>query len=160
MPRKNLYRVFWSLAEQDTDLCIVWPYGKGGQSGYGMVQVPLSPQKDYVHRLAYLIFVGPIEGGKHVLHHCDNPPCFNPKHLFLGTPQDNQSDSKAKGRTKWKQGIGNPCAELSEEDVRKIRAIYRFGVRGFGILALGEQFGVSHSTIRKAVRRLTWKHVV
>lgn len=50
------------------------------------------------HRLAYTIAVGPIPDGLEVCHSCDNPPCCNPKHLFLGTGSENAIDRVAKGR--------------------------------------------------------------
>ena len=53
-----------------------------------------------VHRLSALVFLGfKPESGLQVLHKCDNPPCWNPDHLFIGTQSDNRMDSIAKGRS-------------------------------------------------------------
>ena len=49
-------------------------------------------------RAAWMILVGPIPDGQYVLHRCDNPPCTNLRHLFLGSTADNMRDAAAKGR--------------------------------------------------------------
>jgi len=53
-----------------------------------------------VHRLMWEAVNGPIPEGYYILHTCDNPPCINPNHLFLGTQADNIHDSQAKGRSR------------------------------------------------------------
>lgn len=75
-----------------------WPYAgcKSPRMGYG-----LSHRKGKTtpaHRIAYEAAHGEIPAGMFVCHKCDNPPCCNPAHLFLGTPQDNVDDMMAKGR--------------------------------------------------------------
>ena len=64
--------------------------------GYGLITV--GNKSLSVHRVAYAELVGPIPQGHSVLHRCDNPPCFNPEHLFTGTQRDNMRDRNAKGR--------------------------------------------------------------
>ena len=50
------------------------------------------------HRVVWVMTYGQIPEGKLVLHHCDHPGCVNPKHLFLGTTQDNYKDMVSKNR--------------------------------------------------------------
>jgi len=70
--------------------------GARGADGYG--RASLNNKLQYVHRLAYVDAFGEIPQGLHVLHKCDNPPCINPAHLFLGTNKDNIVDRMQKGR--------------------------------------------------------------
>lgn len=81
-----------------------WPWVGGSlNEGYGCIRLGSSHGRIVLaHRAAWAIANGPIPDGLFVLHHCDNPPCCNPAHLFLGTHQDNMDDMVAKGRQSWK----------------------------------------------------------
>jgi len=76
------------------------------------------------HRLAWTLTNGPIPDGLFVCHRCDNPPCCNPDHLWLGTNDENMADMKAKGRarTSDKRAWRNPAAKLTPEQVQVVRA--------------------------------------
>jgi HNH endonuclease len=90
--------------------CIEWT-GTRDRKGYGLDRITIAPGAHYtirVHRIAYETAHGPIPAGMHVCHHCDNPPCINPDHLFVGTALDNVQDMDAKGRRR------NPKSELTE----------------------------------------------
>jgi hypothetical protein len=80
------------LVEDPTTGCHVWT-STLATGGYGRVLVS-------AHRLAWELAHGPIPDGLLVLHRCDNPPCCNPEHLFLGTVADNMADKTAKGRAR------------------------------------------------------------
>jgi hypothetical protein len=84
-----------------TDDCWVWN-GTCWEKGYGR----LGDKR--AHRVMWAIVNGPIPPGLQVLHHCDNPPCVRPEHLFLGTQLDNMRDMIAKGRKVVVKGAAHP----------------------------------------------------
>lgn len=88
-------------------------------------------------RVAYESFVGPLDN-RSVLHRCDNPPCINPDHLYLGTSQDNMNDMVARDRNRYDNhaGSSNGNALLSEDAVEWIRANYQPSIGLFYMLHL------------------------
>ncbi len=85
---------FFHKVDKASD-CWGWLAGKD-KDGYGKIKV--SGKTVQAHRLSWNIHNGSVPEGVHVLHHCDNPSCVNPDHLFLGTHLDNMHDRDAKGR--------------------------------------------------------------
>src|SRR5689334_21575232 len=77
-----------------------WPWRRSRQaSGHGYFR--LFGRVEKAHRAAWMLLVGPISDGAWVLHKCDNPPCVNPAHLYLGTPIENVRDMVDRGRAKF-----------------------------------------------------------
>lgn len=131
--------------------CLEWN-GTVGARGYGQT---MWKYKFYtVHRLSWVLNFGEIPDGLCVCHHCDNPLCFEPTHLFLGTHQDNSRDRDRKGRGNPPKGERNASAKLTESDVRKIRSDPRRGCE------LADEYGLSRSTVSQIRHNLRWKHVV
>lgn len=92
-----------------------------------------------------------------VCHHCDNPPCCNPSHLFLGTAADNAADMVAKARQHPLPGTANGYAKLDDEAVRAIRQIYAAGKTSQDEIAT--RFDIAQSTVSAIIRRERWPHV-
>jgi hypothetical protein len=89
---------FWSRVEK-TEGCWLWT-GYCEAAGYGTLEISVKGKrrKAYAHRLAYELTYGAIPAGLFICHHCDNPPCCNPDHLFVGTAGENSRDCVQKGR--------------------------------------------------------------
>ena len=147
----SIEECFWEQVDKSAgpDGCWIWMVGR----------YPPKPCTYYgkfyywgryraAHRFAWEMTNGPIPESALVCHHCDNPPCVNPAHLFVGTDADNSRDAAQKGR--------RPC-KLTTKDVRCIRERYAQGGITYG--ALGELYGVSASSIGAIVRRHAWRHV-
>lgn len=77
--------------------CWNWK-GELHQNGYGYTTCHETFKRSHAHRVSYKVFKGDIPEGLYVCHHCDNPSCINPDHLWLGTAKENMQDAKKKGR--------------------------------------------------------------
>jgi hypothetical protein len=136
-----------------------WPWkGRILKNGYGVIHQggrnggPVV----YAHRLAaQFAGLGDISG-KMVCHHCDNPPCVNPKHLFVGDAAANVRDMFAKGRGRPPEGERHSHARLTVAQVVSAR---RRVSAGESRRSIAKEMGVSHTAIVQAVRRVWWKSV-
>lgn len=142
---------FWSKVDRSRgdDACWTWTAGRS-QQGYGWFYFkPKTPRQ--AHRVAMEMYLGhPIPPRMHVLHRCDNPPCVNPRHLFLGTNAVNVADRVSKGRSATTAlgmpGERHPNAKLTEGRVAEIRALLRSGCYSHAQIAA--LYGVSASLIQ------------
>lgn len=128
--------------------CWEW-IGTIDKNGYGKVQFLKTEYR--AHRAMWQLTNGDIPGGLRVCHHCDNPTCCNPSHLFLGTDKDNHADCKAKGRNV--KGTKHGRSKLTEKDVLEIRASSDTQTE------LARQYGVTQSQIWSICHHHTWRHV-
>lgn len=158
-------RVAW--AGKTADEC--WPWtGYTNPDGYGIIGVA-NGYNQGTHRVAYTWAFGEMPPGSLVLHRCDNPPCCNPSHLFLGNDQANSDDKVAKNRhargpslaarvvATTPRGEQRARAKLSDEAVRTIRREIAEGLTSRRELA--RRFGVSLPTVLYVLKGKTWTHV-
>ena len=130
----NVKRGCWLWTRQTYNGCAYLAVGKGE---YGTKMIKAA-------RMAWTLMRGPIPEGLCVLHHCDNPMCMNPEHLWLGTFADNSRDMRLKGRGRTK---------LTQDDVQAIRNIP--GTHR----EIAKQFGVSHRMIGDIINNKWWRHI-
>jgi hypothetical protein len=147
---------FWSnVAKQSSDNCWNWTRAVNAK-GYG--RLGYQGKSWRAHRLAYYLTYGEIPKGILVCHKCDNPPCCNPEHLFLGTDLENTTDKIQKNRAAYSLGVINGANKLTEQQVRDIRAEHATGTIGYK--RLGLKYGVHAQTISDIVRDKIWRWVV
>lgn len=145
MDKDNAKKKLMSGIKRGEDGCWVWQRGRFAE-GYGAIVIEKKTMS--THRLSWILFRGDIPKRTHVCHNCDNPPCCNPDHLFLGTTQDNTADRHEKGRDASGQKNGN--AKLTDDEVTEIRQRYE-GKYG-QLTRLAEEYAVSVDQIRNIVR--------
>ncbi len=135
-----------------TNECQIWPFSKDAY-GYGTVAIKRKATK--AHRLAQKLTDSAFDDSLQTLHRCDNPPCFNPRHLFQGTHADNMADMVAKQRRPF--GEKHEGAKLSEVEVREIRARYDSGESRSSI---ARDYPVGYMAIWQITSKKKWKHIV
>lgn len=146
---------FWTKVERGgPDECWPWTAATRGD-GYGVLNE--RGKTTVAHRRAFALASGPIPAGLCVCHSCDNPPCCNPTHLWLGTIADNNRDMFEKGRRPPAVGVRNARSKLTPEVVREIRRTYT-GAPGER-KALCAKLGVHKNTLQAIFTRATWKGV-
>jgi hypothetical protein len=157
LKRVPLAERFWNRVDKSGGPDACWPWqGFRNRDGYGTVGADknIHEQRSLLtNRVAWALTKGPIPEGMSVLHSCDNPPCCNPRHLFLGTTQDNRLDQKLKGRVP--SGTRHCRARFTQEQVDAIRARYAAG--GTSQHALAREYGVAVMIINRLVRGLSYK---
>lgn len=132
--------------------CWIWTRNKN-KGGYGRLQI--NGKALLVHRVAFALFNGPVFNGKVVCHRCDNPSCWNPKHLFVGTNLDNIRDCHKKGRAHNQVGENNNGRKLTALAVMAIRALYATG--NYSQRNIANRFNVQQGTIYYILKNKTWR---
>lgn len=147
--RRDPAERFWEKVAKG-DGCWEWQ-GARHAKGYGQF---LTDTQSKAHRFSWELHFGPIPDGMQVCHHCDNPPCVRPDHLFLGTNQDNVDDAYAKGHF-FNRGHRTPdmprlvTPELAREILDEASA-------GMSQNAIARKLRVSRGSVQRVVRGTHW----
>lgn len=154
---------FWrQVRDADERGCRNWSGANNGV-GYGVFNV--DGQMYLATHVAWVLAGEDLGEEPNICHHCDNPSCVNPYHLFLGTRYDNMQDALLKGRMKtpFGPGEGNQNSILSEPDIRLIRRLHVERPSNQTTSEFcrehADRFGVRARTIEGVVGGRSWKHV-
>lgn len=178
---KTISNFHCKVAAGKADECWLWTAARSDR-GYGKFRIRALKMR--AHRVAYMLHHGEVPDDLCVLHSCDNPPCCNPAHLFLGTHKTNAEDRDAKGRgakgdrngsrlhpERLVRGLKSPWHTCPEKMARGERVntailtadqvieIRRLKTQGNSGPALARRFGCSISNIFAIVWRKNWKHI-
>ena len=141
---------FWSRVDKTGDC---WLYtGARDKLGYG--DCGYMGKHIQAHRLAWKL-TRRDPGKLHVLHKCNNPPCCNPMHLYVGDDFDNAADRVRAGTVV--RGAAMYNARLDDDKVKTIRE--RRKATGESYARIAKDYGVCHSTVRYICRGETWAHI-
>ncbi len=126
--------------------CYIWK-GKHDYKNYGLLKIEGKWKR--VHRVSAKIFLNyKFSKEKLVCHHCDNPSCWNPTHLFIGTQKDNIQDCVKKGRNFLPKGERCGTSKLKNKEVIELHP-----------KEIARKFEVHFNTILKICRRESWTHI-
>lgn len=188
MSEQKTKRVVGTIAERfwpkvsKSDGCWTWTAAINKRWGYGAFREGGKTLR--AHRVAWALTNGPIPDGLFACHHCDNPSCVNPSHIFLGTCSDNAKDMAAKGRStlgdrnpsrlypdrvargdrhssrthpeRIQRGVDRPNHKLLNADVIAIRSLFANGATN---KAISERYGISRSLASAVAHGKRWQHV-
>lgn len=155
---------FWSQVDKSGGPNACWEWTGSLRNGYGQMSYldGGKTRNEGTHRVAWRLTNGPIPDGMFVCHACDNPPCCNPSHLFLGTALDNNRDANRKGRhphdAAWNPaGEVNPKAKMTDAQV--IEARRRWAAGGVSKSQLAREYGVSSTMMSWIILHRHWTHL-
>lgn len=146
---------FWSKVEHgEPDDCWWWTASRN-KAGYGILN--FAGKSKLAHRVAWeLQNDAKIPDGLSACHRCDQPACVNPRHIYLGTHQDNANDATERGRWNHKRGEDNAVSKLTNKDVREIVARFNNGESGRAIAA---DYDIGSSVVHNIMSGKTWSHL-
>jgi len=142
--------------------CWIWQKQLHYHYPYGITTFTENGRKSKqpAHRVSYKVFVGKIPKGLYILHQCDEPRCINPDHLHAGTQKQNMKEmrerNRANDKSRGKKGSKHGMSKLTEEDIPKIKELYKSGMSGTKIAKI---YGVNNTMIYFILNGKNWTHV-
>lgn len=143
------------IVRDGLDECWIWTGSVHKRTKYGYFCLP-GRMGCEAHRVSWMIHRGDIPDGMYVLHICDNRPCVNPDHLFVGTAGDNMRDCVAKGRRKHLRGERIGLSKLTDDQVHKILGRI---ANGEPLKRIAMDYGVKGNTLSSLKSGVTWNHI-
>jgi len=152
-----LQRMLIERSVVDSKGCWNWTWYKD-PNGYGKVTIDLRTW--LTHRVSYIVFKGEFPDEMFICHHCDNPSCINPDHLFVGTMSDNMKDAYDKGILRpshlFKKGEPNINRKLDDDQVREIRRLMSLGYQQKQV---AKMFKIAPATVMRITKNIMYKEV-
>ncbi len=127
--------------------CWMWNgtrHTPNGAYAYQSGEMVVLNRKVRAHRVAWMVYRGPIDAGQFVLHKCDNPLCVNPDHLYLGSHADNMRDMAVRGRTHWKKVSSELAAEIRASTESTYKIAKRLGLNKKSVQAIRDFSSKKH----------------
>lgn len=152
---KQATKRFWKHTDKRSDdECWLWrgPTVANNKGNIPRGDIRMFGKHVKAHRFSYMIHNGEIPEGMIVLHSCDNSLCMNPKHLRLGTHEENMEDMTKKNRQS--KGEHRPLSKLTEDQVRAIRADTR------NQYVIAAEYQITQGLVSAIKRRIRWKHII
>jgi hypothetical protein len=150
---------FWSKVDLDGPIhpllktkCWLWLGAHQMDSGHGVFR--LRGTNMPAGKAALILSDVEVTAGLNICHHCDNPPCIRPDHLFQGTDKENAQDMAQKGRSSW--GEKHYRAKLTNADARSIIQEYAAGALAKDLAA---KYRVSPSAVGALLTGRQWKQL-
>lgn len=177
---QTIFERFWEKVDKNCsnifyndERCWEW-IGGLNERGYGNFWIGNNEKNKMMgkaHRFSWEINVGIIPKDKHVLHHCDNRSCVNPKHLWLGTHEENMLDKKTKKRTVGSvdykryeivkrtsdKYLKHKLKNFSSSEILEIRRLC--SEKTISRKQIAEKYGVNVNAIHKIAARKTYRFV-
>lgn len=159
-PRTTREARFWAKVDKSggENACWLWTASRD-QLGYGFFRMTAGEFMWRAHRASWVLTNGEILDGVLVCHVCDNPPCVNPKHLYLGDNQTNSNDRVIRNRSTRGRPVHHgelSLHKLTLDQVREIR--FRYAAGRISQAALGCEYNISQTQVSRIICGKRWQH--